>query len=69
MRIYINGSPKGHSAIGHPYVDIEPSKHGVNVLFSSEDGYYIARREEISNVEILSAIQEIINRSRAERVF
>lgn len=68
MRIYTAGKPKRH-AIDKPYIDIEPSIHGVNILFSDPSGYYIARREEISNAEIVRAINEIISRPRSERVF
>lgn len=68
MRIWINGSPKGHDPKGYPHIDIEPSIHGVNVLIS-EDGYWVTRREEISNAEIIAAINEIISRPRNERKF
>lgn len=68
MRIYTNGVPTGH-ANDKPYIDIEPSLHGVNVFFSDPSGYYIARREEISNAEIIQAINEILSRPRSERVF
>lgn len=69
MRIYLNGHPKGHSSVGFPYMDIEPSAHGINILFSDETGYYIQRREEISNEEIVSAITEIVARPRQNRKF
>lgn len=69
MRIFTNGRPKGHTTEGHPYIDIEPSILGVNIFFSDEDGYYICRREEISNAEIIDAINEIINRPYENRKF
>ncbi len=69
MRIYLNGRPKGHSSVGFPYLDIEPSAHGINILFSDKTGYYIQQREEISNTEIVSAITEIVARPRQNRVF
>lgn len=68
MRIWLNNSPKGHERKGHPYMDINPSIHGVNILFS-EDGYCITRREEISNAEIVRAINEILRRPASERKF
>ena len=64
MRIYLNGHPKGHSSNGFPYLDITPSAHGIDILFSDDTGYYIQRREEISNTEIVSAITEIVARPR-----
>lgn len=69
MRIWTAGRPQGHSSKGHPYIDIEPSIHGVNIFFSDPTGYYIARREEISNAEIIEAINEIIRRPGEKRKF
>lgn len=69
MRVWTNGHPKGHSYEGHPYIDLEPSLHGINVLFSDANGYYIIRREEISNAEIIEAINEIISRPGEKRKF
>lgn len=69
MRIYVSKNTMYSHQRRDPYIDIEPSLHGVNILFSDEDGYYIKRREEISNAEIIAAINEILSRPRSERVF
>lgn len=69
MRIYLSEKNKAAFRRTDPYVDIEPSIHGVNLLFSDPDGYCIARREEISKAEIVAAINEIISRPRNERHF
>ena len=69
MRIYISKEHLMSHGCKGPYIDIERSSHGVNVLISDSEGYYIARREEISNAELLEAINDIINRPRSARKF
>ena len=61
MRIYYDESRRLSHGNKGGYVDLIPTPHNVTVLFS-DDGYWITRREEISNDTILKIVKEMFKK-------
>ena len=61
MRIYFDKSRQAFHGNKGGYVDLIPTAHNVTVLFS-DDGYWINRREEISNETILKILREMFDK-------